>query len=228
MNEWKTVSNSETLIINIKRSEYFSCFSHLAGAIATLIGLALLIAKSRGETGFLIVSLLYGLSMCSMFTFSALYHANKHLEDATNIWRKLDHIAIFFMIAGSYSPLCYIYLSGAWHWSILVIAWSFVVAGIILKLFFIKAPRIFSTLIYISMGWIAIIPVKQLWQSMPHVNFFLILGGGVAYSIGALFYAIKKPNPFPKVFGFHEIFHLLILVGALLHYVAINLSFTLS
>jgi hemolysin III len=163
-----------------------------------------------------------------MFGFSAMYHAAKRGENAVNIWRKLDHIAIFFMIAGSYTPLCYIYLSGAWRWSIIIIVWSFVVAGIVLKVFFINSPRIFSTILYLLLGWIAIFPLRELWLSMPRTEFFLVLGGGVVYSIGAIFYAMKKPNPLPGIVGFHEVFHLLIIAGAVLHYIAINMALTPS
>jgi len=162
--------------------------------------------------------------MCGMFSFSAMYHAAKREENAVNIWRKLDHIAIFFMIAGSYTPISYIYLSGAWRTSIILTAWCFVIAGILLKVFFIGSLRIFSTILYLLLGWLALFPMLELWRAMPRIEFFLLLGGGVVYSIGALLYAIKKPNPLPGVLGFHEIFHLLILAGALIHYFAINMA----
>lgn len=162
--------------------------------------------------------------MTGLFSFSALYHATKRIEGATNAWRKLDHIAIFFMIAGTYTPISYIYLSGAWRWSMILVSWAFVIAGILLKVFFIKAPRILSTVLYLLMGWLAIIPLRMLWQNMPHTSFFLILGGGIAYSIGALIYALKKPHPAPGIFGFHEIFHVMILAGAILHYVPVYMA----
>jgi hemolysin III len=161
-----------------------------------------------------------------MFTGSAVYHASKKTENNTSIWRKLDHIAIFFMIAGSYTPLCYIYLGGAWRISILSVAWFFVIVGILLKIFFIRAPRIFSTILYLMMGWLAVIPLNELWRNMPRASFFLLIGGGVAYSVGAIIYAIKKPTLFPGIFGFHEIFHLFILAGAIIHYIPIYVAIT--
>ena len=212
--------------IKINRAEYFSFYSHLGGVVAALVGLVLLLIKSWGDAGLVAVCLVYGLAICSLFSFSSLYHATKRVENATNVWRKLDHIAIFFMIAGSYTPICYVYLSGAWRWSIILVAWGFVVAGILLKVFFIKAPRILSTLLYLLMGWLAVIPLRELWRNMPHESFFMLLGGGIAYSVGAVFYALKKPNPIPGVFGFHEIFHFLILVGATLHYALIYMAVT--
>ena len=170
--------------------------------------------------------MIYGLSICGMFSFSAMYHGTKRKENAVNIWRKLDHIAIFFMIAGSYTPLCYIYLTGAWRWSIILVAWGCVVAGILLKVFFIGSLRIFSTILYLMLGWLAIFPLRELWQNIPRSSFFTLLGGGIIYSIGALLYALKKPNPVPGIFGFHEIFHLLILAGAILHYIVISIALT--
>jgi len=211
-------------LLSIKRSETVSFYSHLTGLIAAILGLLFLIIKTKNTPDLILVSLVYSISMCSMFAFSALYHATKNQDNATGIWRKLDHIAIFFMIAGSYSPLCYIYLTGAWRWSIIITVWSFVVCGILLKVFFIKAPRIFSTVLYLLMGWLALIPIVELIHIMPRFDFSLLLGGGASYSLGAIFYAIKKPNPLPGVFGFHEIFHLLIMVGAALHFIVIYLA----
>jgi hemolysin III len=157
---------------------------------------------------------------------SAMYHAQKQEENAVNIWRKLDHVAIFFMIAGTYTPICYIYLDGAWFWSIMGVQWACVIAGFFFKVFYLRAPRIISPILYLIMGWIAIIPINIFWDQMSTLSFFLLFGGGVAYSIGAILYAIKKPNPVPGVFGFHEIFHIFILLGALLHYFMIYIAVT--
>ncbi|MCL2281642.1 MAG: hemolysin III family protein [Dehalococcoidia bacterium] len=216
------------LIIKIKSSEYFSFYSHLTGAVAALVGLVLLLIKVSNHSDLILISVIYGLAMCGMFSLSAIYHATKRSENSVNIWRKLDHIAIFFMIAGSYTPICYIYLSGAWRWSIILIAWGFVIAGIILKVFFIGSLRVLSTILYLLLGWLAIFPLHELWRNMPRIEFFLLLGGGIVYSIGALLYAIKKPNPKPGIFGFHEIFHLLILAGAILHYIAISMALNIA
>jgi hemolysin III len=192
--------------------------------VAGLAGLILLLIKARGHMDLILVSLVYGLAVTALFTFSALYHATKKAENAANVWRKLDHIAIFFMIAGSYTPICYIYLTGVWRWSMILVSWGFVIAGIVLKLFFIKAPRVLSTVLYLLMGWLAVFPLRELWLSMPRTSFFLILGGGIAYSMGAIIYALKRPNPVPGAFGFHEIFHVMILAGALLHYLPVYMA----
>jgi hemolysin III len=177
-----------------------------------------------GRWPFFFVSLIYGIAAVSLFLSSALYHARKKRENEVNIYRKLDHIAIFIMIAGSYTPISYIYLSGAWRWIMIILPWAFVIIGMVLKLVYLKAPRIISPILYLVMGWLAVIPLWLLWQSMPLSVFILLLSGGIAYSVGAVIYAIKRPNPFPGVFGFHDIFHLLILLGAVLHYATVLLA----
>jgi len=125
------------------------------------------------------------------------------------------------MIAGSYTPISYAYLEGAWFWSVIVIQWFCVVLGLFFKVFYMKAPRILSPILYMLMGWMAVIPLHILWNNMPVATFLLMAAGGLAYSLGAVIYAIKKPNPLSGVFGFHEIFHLLILAGAVLHYLMV-------
>jgi hemolysin III len=205
----------------INRTEYVSFSTHLLGIAAGVAGTVMLAIRAWGHADLVIVSLVYGLAMVGLFSFSSLYHATKRVENAPSVWRKLDHIAIFFMIAGTYTPISYIYLEGAWRWSILGVSWAFVAAGIVLKVFFLQAPRWASTALYLLMGWLAVIPLVYLWRNMPHYAFFLILGGGVTYSVGAIIYAIKKPNPVSGVFGFHEIFHVMILAAAVMHYFAV-------
>ena len=160
----------------------------------------------------------YGLAMIWMFTGSATYHATKKVENAANAWRKLDHIAIFFMIAGTYTPICYVYLDVYWRWSIIGAQWLLVLLGVFFKIFYMQGPRWLTVLIYVLMGWMVVIPLYQLLGTMPAISLWLLLAGGVAYTGGGLIYALKKPNPVPGFFGFHEIFHLLILIGAVLHY----------
>jgi hemolysin III len=142
------------------------------------------------------------------------------------IWRKFDHLAIFIMIAGTYTPMAYVYLDGAWFWSIISVQWAGVIAGLFFKVFYLRAPRIISPILYLLMGWMAVIPMNILWHRMSTVSFMLLAAGGLAYSIGAVIYAIKKPNPIPGVFGFHEMFHIFILIGALLHYFMVYIAVT--
>jgi len=200
--------------------EKFSFFSHLLGAVAALVGVLVLALRSQTPE-ILAVSLVYGLSMTFMFSASALYHAFKIEEKGNGFWRRLDHLAIFFMIAGSYTPVCYLHLTGTWRWGILGLQWGLVLLGVLFKLLFIKAPRAITTMIYLAMGWIVLIPLSRLLASITTFNLELIFLGGVAYSLGALFYAAKRPNPAPGVFGFHEVFHVMVLIGAGTHFWAI-------
>jgi hemolysin III len=205
--------------------ERVSFYTHLAGAILSTAGLIALLVITWGNWDYVIVSLSMT-GMINLFCSSSLYHALKNHEDSQNIWRKMDHIAIYIMIAGTYTPLAYCFLEDAWRWSLLGVQWSLVVAGILFKTFFIRAPRYLSVLIYMAMGWMAMIFIGHIWSFITIGEFVLLLSGGLSYSIGAIIYGIKKPNPWPGIFGFHEIFHIFILIGAAFHFWLIILAIT--
>lgn len=209
--------------MTIRTQESFNFHSHLAGVIATIVSTAYLIYTVRASVVHVVLSIVYGFSVILLFVASATYHALKQNENEISIWRKLDHIAIFFMIAGTYTPVCYVYLSGYWRWSIITIQWALVIAGLFLKLFYLKAPRYFSTFIYLFMGWIGILPIKKLLTIMPPIAVFYLIAGGLSFTVGAILYAIKKPV-FRSGFGFHEIFHLSVLLGWLFHYLLVYIA----
>jgi hemolysin III len=154
-----------------------------------------------------------------------VYHASKKSDNDMTIWRKLDHIAIFFMIAGTYTAVCGVYLPPVWFYPIVSAQWGIVLFGIFFKFFFLNAPRVAYTIIYLAMGWMALIPIKVLYTAMGSGQFALLLGGGLAFSVGAVFYALKKPVIVRNRFGFHEIFHVMIVIGASLHYVLVYRAF---
>lgn len=208
----------------LSKSEIFSFYSHLSGVIFGLFVLILLVVKTWGIWDHLIVGVVYGLSLISLFAASSTYHALKVIETSSRIWRKLDHIAIFVLIAGTYTPITYIYLDGAWPWVIISSQWVIVACGIIFKFYYIQAPRILSPILYLLMGWMALIPIRVLWKTIPLISVILLVAGGVSYSIGAIIYALKKPNPMPGFFGFHEIFHVFVLMGAVLHFIVVYLG----
>ncbi|MBN1689976.1 MAG: hemolysin III family protein [Dehalococcoidia bacterium] len=206
-----------------QRSDLVNFYSHLLGAVAALAGYIILLCVSSGSMAKIVLSSVYGLCAVFLFTCSAIYHGQKAGEDERNPWRRLDHIAIFFMIAGTYTPVSYIYLDGWWRWGIIGAQWLLVILGFVFKMVYIHGPRWLTTVIYVVMGWMLLAPLiwGPLLSTMPLPSLLLLLAGGVAYTIGAVFYAIKKPNPLPGVFGFHEIFHLLVIAGAVLHYMVI-------
>ena len=211
------------MAILIRRQEKISCYSHLAGVFAAIAGTAYLIYVARSSVAHVAVSIVYGFSVILLFLASASYHALKQNENEISIWRKLDHSAIFFMIAGTYTPVCYVYLSGYWKWSVIIIQWALVIAGLFLKFFYLKAPRYFSTIIYLLMGWIGIVAIKEFLTTMPPNAVFYLFAGGISFTVGAIFYAIKKPVLGSEL-GFHEIFHLFVLLGGVFHYLLVYIA----
>lgn len=208
----------------VQKSDQINFFSHLAGVFAMLVGYIVLLVKSAGSIQGIVLSTIYSLCAIFIFTCSSIYHGQKREEDVYNPWRRLDHIAIFFMIAGTYTPICWVYLDIYWRWSIIGVQWLLVLLGLFFKIFYMQGPRWLTVLIYVLMGWMVVIPLYQLLGTMPAISLWLLLAGGIAYTGGGLIYALKKPNPVPGFFGFHEIFHLLILLGAVLHYFIIYIA----
>lgn len=206
--------------MQIKKQERVSFYTHFIGIFASIAGTMILLSVTSSIQEKL-VSLIYGFSIIFLFSASSLYHALKQKENETSIWRKLDHLAIFFMIAGTYTPVTYVYLEGAWFWSIISIQWGLVLFGVFFKFCFIKAPRILYTLIYLAMGWMAIIPINKFLNGMTLEIELYLFTGAASFTIGAIIYALKKPTILPGVFGFHELFHLFILLGGILHYLMV-------
>ncbi len=204
----------------IKNQEDFSFYSHFVGFIAAIVGTVLLLYVSRETVSKSILSIIYGFSVIFLFLASSLYHAFKRKENEVNIFRKLDHFAIFVMIAGTYTPICFIYLTGNLRWAIIIVQWSLVLAGFFFKFFYLKVPRYLYTIIYLIMGWVGIVTIKEFIMVMSKSSIIFLFAGGISYTIGALFYIMKKPIK-RLGFGFHEIFHLFILLGAFLHYLLI-------
>ncbi|MCX5973350.1 MAG: hemolysin III family protein [Coprothermobacterota bacterium] len=204
-----------------QKSDRVNFYSHLLGAVASLAGYVVLLCNSSGSVTKIVLSSIYGLCAVFLFTCSAIYHGQKAGEDERNPWRRLVLIAFFFMIAGAYTPVSYIYLDGWWRWGIIGAQWLLVILGLVFTLVYLHGPRWLTTVIYGLMGWMLLIPLNQLLAALPLYSILLLFGGGLAYTLGAVFYAIKKPNHFPGIFGFHEIFHLLVILGAALHYLVI-------
>jgi hemolysin III len=210
----------------IKKQEAFNFYSHLVGAIAAVIGTVFLVLVARYSTSALITALIYGISVVFLFIASTLYHAFKKEENEKSLWRRLDRLAIFCMIAGTFTPICYMYLQGTWRWSFIAIQWGLVGFGLISQLFFPRAPRVFYAVLYLVMGWMAVIPLKQILSYMNLAQGILLFAGGVFFSLGGLIYATKRPRLVPGIFSFHELFHIMVLIGGSLHYAMIYVVYS--
>ncbi len=205
--------------INSDKKELTSAFTHLGGAVFGLVGtIVLLISKNLNGTR-LAAFLIFGISMVLMYSTSTIYHfIDRSKEKAKLIMRKLDHIMIFVFVAGSYTPICLITLKGSIGNKMLMLVWSITIIGTFIKLFWITAPNWVSSLLYIAMGWVAVLFLSPLISKMPVGGLYLLVLGGIFYTIGGVIYALKKPNINNKHFGFHELFHIFVLAGSLCHY----------
>ncbi len=205
----------------MKTEERFNFYSHLAGVLLGLAGLVFLCRVASTSFPAIVTALIYGFSIIFLFLASSLYHAFKKEENEVSFWRKMDRLAIFFMIAGTYTPICYFCLEGTWRWTMIVLQWGLVGFGVISQLFFPRAPRSLYAGIYLSMGWLAIFPIRQILSNMSFSQEILLFSGGIAFTLGGIIYAIKRPRILPGVFSFHELFHVTVLLGGVLHYAMI-------
>jgi hemolysin III len=212
---------SKEMVMKVKTQERFNFYSHLAGMVAAVIGtIYLAIAASASASG-LVTALIYGISVVFLFAASTLYHAFKKEDNELSFWRKMDRLAIFFMIAGTFTPVCYFCLDDPYRWYMIVFQWSLVGVGVISQIYFPRAPRKLYALIYLAMGWSALFTIKQILVNMSVSQRVLLFTGGIAFTLGGIFYAIKKPRMLPGVFSFHELFHIMVLIGGVLHYAMI-------
>jgi len=204
-----------------KFREPVSGFTHLGGAIASAGGLIALLWVGWHGIEKLISVIVYGISLIGLFAASATYHLAKVKPATQQFLRKLDHSAIFLLIAGTYTPFCVNAFSGFFRWGLLGIIWSIALIGILVKVFWIGAPRWLNALIYVLMGWLAVSAVGQMTAALTPFALSWLLTGGSIYTLGAVVYATKIFNFVPGKFGFHEVWHIFVLLGALAHFVAV-------
>ncbi len=209
------------LVRNIR--EPVNTLTHAAGALASITGLTVLVViSSLSASVWHIVSFsIFGATLVLMYTSSSLYHGLKVSPAVLSALRRIDHVMIFLLIAGSYTPFCLVSIRGGWGWSLLVTVWGLALTGSVVKGLNIRLPRWISTTIYLVMGWLCIIAVYPLVQNLRPAGLIWLAAGGLAYSTGAVVYAVKKPDPYPGVFGFHEIWHLFVLAGSACHFWAV-------
>ena len=204
-----------------KMREPVNGLTHLGGAIASTGGLiALLLIGWQGLEK--IISLfVYGLSLIGLFAASATYHLADVRPKIQEILRKVDHSAIFILIARTYTPFCINAFTGFWRWGLLSIIWSLAVIGILVKVFTISAPRWLSAGIYVVMGWLCFAAIGEMLVTLPIFALTWLIAGGVIYTLGALVYITKVMNFWPGKFGYHEVWHIFVLLGAMAHFVAV-------
>lgn len=200
-----------------------SAITHFIGMLmAQFAAIPLIIRAAREPDWVHVVSLtIFIISMIMLYGASTIYHTFDISERVNKVLRKIDHMMIFILIAGTYTPVCLIVLSGFTGWMLLALVWGIAIAGIVIKMFWITCPKWFSSALYIAMGWVCVLAFTQILNSLPAAAFGWLLAGGIIYTLGGIIYALKLPifNSKHKNFGSHEIFHLFVMAGSACHFI---------
>ncbi len=198
--------------------ERFNSVSHLVGAVLALAGMVALIviAARQGDPWKIVSFSVYGACLFGLYAFSTLYHSLRHRAKA--VFRKLDHLAIYLLIAGTYTPFALVTLRGGWGWSLFGAVWGLAAVGMALEFLPHRGARILPVVIYVLMGWLVLIALKPLLQALPWAGFVWLLLGGLFYTFGIIFYVLDA-----KLRHAHGVWHLFVLAGSISHYIAISL-----
>jgi hemolysin III len=186
-----------------------------------LLGAALVVGASGAAER--TSAVVFATALATMFGVSALYHRITWRPRARLWMRRLDHAAIYLLIAGTYTPFALLALTDVWRWTILPVVWGGALVGIVLKLAWVDAPKWLAVTTGIALGWIGVVALPQLWAHAGLTGVGLLLAGGVLYTGGAIVYARRRPDPVPAVFGYHELFHALVIAAAACQYAAVAL-----
>ena len=200
----------------MKKGERFNSISHVIGAAAALAGLVVLVvaASLQGDPWKIVSFSIYGATLVLLYASSALYHSLR--GKTKDLFQKIDHHAIYLLIAGTYTPFTLVTLRGTWGWALFGVIWGLAVLGIIVDSLPQKGLRILPVVIYLLMGWLILMALKPLLQALPFMGFVWLLAGGLFYTGGVVFYALDK-----KVRHFHGIWHLFVVAGSLCHYLTV-------
>ena len=200
-----------------------SAITHFIAMMLAVFAAAPLLVKSAlsGTANMLPAMTIFILSMILLYGASATYHSLNIGGRVLRIFRKVDHMMIFVLIAGSYTPVCLIVLGGKMGYTLFAVVWGIAIAGMLLKACWVTCPKWLSSIIYIAMGWVCVFVFGSLWNTLPHSAFLWLLTGGIIYTIGGVIYALKLPlfNSRHTFFGSHEIFHLFVMGGSLCHFI---------
>jgi hemolysin III len=187
--------------------------------VALVLGACLVLLAPGGEPR--LAAAIYAASVAGLLGTSALYHRRNWTTRARMWMRRLDHSMIFVLIAGTYTPFALLVLDGTLARTILIVVWAGALGGTILNLFWVRAPKAVTAAVYIALGWVAVAAMPQMAREMGAVGVGLVALGGVLYTAGAVIYAMNRPNPVPGVFGYHEVFHALVVAAAAAHFAAV-------
>ena len=204
-----------------------SAITHFIGMMMAIIAATPLLVKAAvgaDNMAFFAMAIFIG-SMVALYGASAIYHSVNVKDGILRVFRKLDHMMIFVLIAGSYTPVCLIILDAKAGYTLLAVVWSIAVLGMITKACWITCPKWFSSTIYIAMGWVCLSVLGTLWNTLPRSAFLWLLAGGIIYTVGGVIYALKLPifNSRHRNFGSHEIFHLFVMGGSICHFIFLYL-----
>ena len=202
--------------------EPFNAISHLLAALGALAGTVILVASSPADTGWVVVLVVYGVSMVVLFSASTAYHSIHSSPKGELLLRRIDHSAVYLLIAGTFTPPAFILLAGSLRLGLLITVWSFALVGIFLKTFFPVGPRWVSVTLYLLLGWLGVLPAVQIYKQLPNAVYWLMMGA-MFYTLGAVVYFRKRPDPLPELIGFHGLWHLFVIAGSLCHYLMIYL-----
>jgi hemolysin III len=188
--------------------------------VSLAAGVALVLVAPAGRAT--LATAIYAISVVCLFGVSAVYHRVNWVSQSARRWmRRLDHSMIFFLIAGTYTPFALLVLHGTLETAIMIGVWGGALAGVVLNLAWIDAPKWVTAIVYVALGWVAILAFPQMASALGLVAIALVAAGGLLYTLGAVVYALRRPDPAPAIFGYHEVFHLLVIAAAALQYAVI-------
>ena len=195
-------------------------YLHLVAAAVTPFALVMLLLVADSPRDY-VGAAIYGTSLVLLYTTSGIYHMMPLGTRYRSVLRSMDHSMIFLLIGGTYTPFALKLLGNGWGIPILSVVWGLAGAGIVLKVIAPHAPRWLGVSIYLAIGWVGLIPAVQIAKALPVVALVLLIAGGLLYSTGGLMYLFRWPNPFPRVFGFHEVFHSMVILASAIFYLVV-------
>lgn len=208
--------------MNIEKKNYemFNAISHLTGALLSVAGLTLLVihASKYGDAWHVVSFTIFGASLILLYASSTIFHYTPLTSRRKPAFKRIDHAMIFVLIAGSYTPVCLVPLRGGWGWSVFGIIWAIAIFGITVKALRLNISLGPTALIYLVMGWLAVIAFYPLVKSLPNMGILWLVAGGLSYTLGAILYGLDKEPPTTKWINLHGVFHLLVMLGSFCHF----------